>query len=148
MQNGRNDRSSSFCARISSGVFSRRASVGGGLGKCARPVASVVAVEHRLAVAADHLDARAVDRKAGADRLHEDVAAAVLRLLHDEAEVGDENQPRVFERARRRGSHSGSSSLIGVSVPVAMPQRADVQQEQAAAGLPVLLQVLAESMLS
>ena len=59
-----NDTSSSFCAMISSGVFSRRASVGDGLASCARPVASVVAVKHRLAVAADHLDARALDRQA------------------------------------------------------------------------------------
>ena len=120
---------------ISSGVFSRPAFRGGaGSVRAARRVGR--RGEHRLAVAAEELDARAVDRQAGADRLHEHVAAAVLRLLDDEAEVGDEDQPRVFDAVavaacRRLVLASSWSSVVLRRRGLAIG--AEVQQEQAAA---------------
>ncbi len=61
------------------------------------PSAPVVAVSAGSPLAPTDRDAGAVDRRAGADRLHEHVARPVLRLLDDEAEVGDQDQPRVLQ---------------------------------------------------
>ena len=52
--------------------------------------------QYRLAVAPDGLDARAVHRQAAVDRLHEHFARPVLRLLHDETQIGDQDQPRIL----------------------------------------------------
>ena len=54
-----------------------------------------VLAEHRLAVAADDLHARAGHRLAGLDRLHEHVVGAVGRLLGEDAQVRHHDQARV-----------------------------------------------------
>ena len=97
------EKSASFCARIISGAFSRFSSAN--FGKLRAAAAVGRGRQHRLPVRPDRLDARAFHRQPGADRLHEHVARAVLRLLDDEAEIGDQDQPRIL-RCRRPGLSS------------------------------------------
>src|SRR5215475_6287642 len=46
---------------------------------------------------ADNLYSRAVDGFTGTDRLHEDIAAAALRLFNDETKVRDQNQTGILD---------------------------------------------------
>ena len=65
-------------------VGKRRASVGVG-----------VAGENRQPVLSEHSTCDARERRAGADRLHEDVVTAVSRVLHQQAQIGEQDQALV-----------------------------------------------------
>ncbi len=99
--------------------------------------------EDGLAVASDGFDAGAIDGEPGVDGLDEDVAGAVLGLLDDEAEIGDEDEAGVFDAGARilllaavafgvgvgghfflRGGYDGADaeeeeSLVGLAAEVA-----------------------------
>jgi hypothetical protein len=58
--------------------------------------------EHRQSVAADDIDRHACHRRARRDRLHEHILRAVDRTLHEQAEVGDDDEPRIAQLSARR----------------------------------------------
>ena len=67
-----------------------------------------------LAIAPDGLDAHAVHGQAAANRLDEDVARAVLGLLDDDTQVGDQDQACVLDPAGRTVLGAGFGFSIGV----------------------------------
>ncbi len=69
--------------------------------------------QQRLAVDRHHRDPGIRDRPAGVDRLHEHVLAAVIRLLHQHAEIGHHDQAAVGGRAVHR-TEILTAALAGV----------------------------------
>ena len=60
-------------------------------------VARCRARQQRLSVLAGDIDDYIRHRRAGLDRLHEDVLAAVQRFFCDDAQIGDDDQARIAE---------------------------------------------------
>ena len=96
---------------------------------------------HGFAVASDHFDAHAAHGLAAADGLDEDVAAAVLPLFDDEAEIGNQNQARVFDAALVVAFFAAIPAFL--RAPLGR-RNADVEQEQAALVLRLVQKILAD----
>ena len=57
--------------------------------------------EHRQTIAADDVDRCSCDRRAVRDRLHEHILRSIDRTLHDQAQIGHDDQSRIVERAMK-----------------------------------------------